>query len=367
MEADFLSGIPVAVDPGKIERELSRLWKAEGNERSASFSRICLSNLIVYLPDGAARDWGGTILPEIGRRFPSRLIVLIPQSAASGPLSASLMARCHVPAPGHPPVCCEEILLRSSGGRTEDFPWAVLSLLVPDLPALLLLPGMEGGHLIGPLGRALDRVIFDTRPWRLRDLEGFGRLFDLHPTLGIDDLGWRETVGWRRILGDLFDDPGIRPHFLRMDRIEISHDAAAACSAALLGGWLTARLGWGGTRGGEPGLLRRGGETLRFVLRGTADESAAAGASPRAVASGSIRGLRLSQVGPGKETAYLQLSHDAPQSAIRIDHHAEDSCVIPRRIPFPRPSEAELVGSILERPTRRDIFEEAVRVACRLA
>ncbi len=384
MEADFLSGIPIAVDPEKIERELSLLWKtegnadgnADGNERSASFTRTCLSNLIVYLADGAAADWAGTILPEICRRFPSRLIVLLPQTAGSGPLSAWVTARCHLPSPGFPPVCCEEILLRSPGGRTDDFPWAVLALLVPDLPSILVLPGPEGDHLIGPLARAIDRVVFDTRSWRLRDLDALARLFDRHPALGIDDLGWRETVNWRRILGDLYDDPGIREHFRRMDRIEVRHDAAAICPAALMAGWLAARLGWEAPQGGEPGLLRRGHEKLRVAFSGVADArvgeegaadgGAADGKPARETAAGSIRGLRLSQGPPGAERAFLQLSHEASQSTVRLDHHDEDACVVPRRIPLPRRSEPLLLGSILERPTRREVFEEALRAACRL-
>src|SRR5262245_32608956 len=82
INGDFFSGIPVAVDPERIDRELAKLWKpvlageSPFEEEGSAVTRACLSTLIFYLPDRAACTQARILLPQVGRRFPSRMILL---------------------------------------------------------------------------------------------------------------------------------------------------------------------------------------------------------------------------------------------------------------------------------------------------
>src|SRR6185503_10264211 len=122
--AEFFSGIPVAVDPDHIEKEISNLWKGErgaspaaglpraGADSTATrppLTHTCLSNLIFHLPDARSCETARQVLPGVVRHFPSRIFLLTEGDAPGSPepLAARVDAICHLPAKGAPPLCCE--------------------------------------------------------------------------------------------------------------------------------------------------------------------------------------------------------------------------------------------------------------------
>ena len=105
----FLAGKQVAVDPGKIERELALLWKPAGAaDTTPSVTRAAVSNLVIPLEEGEAPDRARETVLTVGRRFPSRIFLLTrgaaPASLGGGGMSAYVSAVCHVTSPGSPPV-----------------------------------------------------------------------------------------------------------------------------------------------------------------------------------------------------------------------------------------------------------------------
>lgn len=383
--SDFLAGKVLPVDPELIDRELSRLWKPD-DAAKGSVSRACLSNLIFHLPDDAARVAVGDILTAIGRRFPSRVLLLTERRGAVG-LSAWVTAVCHLPSPGVPPVCCEQITLEAPAGAPELLPGAVMPLVVPDVPVILVLLFPGGERLSSLLGGLGDRIILDSRRrpvsalGLLRALLGEGR-----PLL--DDLAWRDVLPWRRVICDIFDEGSMRPLLDSLRSVEIDfrpaeRDSRLAASevrsaernsrpaegvkappsampgavpAALLGGWLVSRLGWivassDVSAEGIRARLVRGREELRVFLRpGEAGDPAAGGA---------ILGVRLSDGGH----ALLGVTLGEDQRALRIEHSTRESCILPRRIPLRRESDASLLGSALERITDQRVLAGAVSAA----
>ena len=356
----FLAGKQVAVDPGKIERELALLWKPAGAaDTTPSVTRAAVSNLVIPLEEGEAPDRARETVLTVGRRFPSRIFLLTrgaaPSPGGGGGLSAYVSAVCHVTSPGSPPECCEEIILELAPGESQElFGGAVLSLLIADLPVILLSPGPRPDALLDALDDAVDRVVLDSRGSSPSGLEALWRLLSERPAIDVDDLAWRETLSWRRILCSLHDDPDARPLFHGLRSVTVGHEAhgggAAGARAALLAGWLLSRLGWhplGGSRFGKDGRAIE----ARLVPEETG------GAEP-----GTITKVRLESGGPGS-TSFLEVSRPAAGDYLRIDHHTSESCVLPRMVPARMETEADLVGTALERVTDQDVLRGAVEVA----
>ncbi|MBI4605654.1 MAG: glucose-6-phosphate dehydrogenase assembly protein OpcA [Planctomycetes bacterium] len=356
--ADFLSGVPIAVDPGAIERELARLWKpAEpGEEVASAVTRACLSNLIVYLPDEAALERAEACLPGLARRFPSRRILLTRRMGAersglpsrgSG-LAAWISAVCHVPAPGAPPICCEQIALElESPPGDESFETlagAAVQLLVPDVPVNLFVPSDGGDRLVELLAQVLDRVVFDSRALALTGLRRLAAALSAAGPCGADDLAWRAGAGWRRALCDLFDDPGARPLLGTLRSVDVAHARGSPVRAALLAGWLASRL---------EGPARR----LAVALRPVDGES---------LPPGEVRSARL-EAGRGPGGAFLEVQRLPGKDVLRVQHLTKVACVLPHAIPFRPEGDSELLGSAIERTTHQGVLRAAVERALRLA
>jgi glucose-6-phosphate dehydrogenase assembly protein OpcA len=396
IEDDFFSGIPVAVDPERIDRELAKLWKPEpaarktgqewpashpteqhpqnGEEEGPAVTRACLSNLVIYLPDQEAFARARSFLPQLGRRFPSRMILLTHGDGeeGAGALSASLAAVCHVPSPGLPPVCCEQIALAARDQSLDVFPGAVTPLLVPDLPVILAMGSAGGERLVELLGEVADRVIFDSRLAPLFQLKRICSLLDEGKVFGVDDFAWRDIMGWRRVLCDFFDHPEARHMLDSLRRIEVeyqrkkpaegsSEGTEGATRAALIAGWLTSRLGWRFSKA-EASMVdfsaafSKNRKRLHVFLR-PAERSE--------MEPGQILTVHL-VAGEKSKSSYLTVLREEKANILRLDYHTGEACVIPRRIPFRRETDAELLGGALERLTHQAVLREAFRIASQM-
>jgi glucose-6-phosphate dehydrogenase assembly protein OpcA len=391
---DFLSGIPIEVDVARIERELVSLWKGAGGEAPGGgaaagnadaeatppaplITRACLSNLIVVLPLGPEREKAAELLPAVARRFPSRIFLLgrAGPGEQTEPLRAWVSAVCHLPAPGAPPVCCEEIRIAVLEGSLDLLSGVVVPLLVPDVPTILVLLG-PGGDLLPSVSAELDRVIFDSRG---ADLEGLRRLRDLWARLSScerDDLAWRDSIGWRRTVCDLFDEPSALPLLDRISALEVSYSSGGraggapggrpAARAALLLGWIASRLGYRPPAGkraaaAKTGVPPHGGAP--FVKEGRALETRLVPVERQDVRPGLIVEARLA-FGTGPDAPFVVLKRLPARDVLRIEHCIEASCVLPQLIAFQPESAEEALGSAVERPTHQGVLLEALEAAC---
>jgi hypothetical protein len=392
--SQFLSGIPIAVDPEEIERELARLWKSEVEEEpraappaaaqeevpagareagNPSVTRACLSNLLFYLPEAGDRDRAARTVAEVGRRFPSRVFLLTLGEGKSGesPLSAWVTAVCHLTVPGSPPVCCEQITLEARGRPEELFPGEVVPLLVPDVPVVLVLLSHLEESLLGFSKKDVERVIFDSREWAIPSLARLLGLLERNALDQVDDLGWRDTNGWRRAICDVFDEEAARRFLWGLERVEVEYQEAGSAGpgrpasgnaeAALLAGWLASRLGWLEARieksGSAATLTAEDGRKLQLRLK--------PGNRPW-VAPGQIGSVLLA-FGHGPHAPFLRLARSEEREIYRIEYHTPETCVLPRTILFRQETDAELLGAALERSTHQEVFRGALKVAARLA
>lgn len=372
---EAFSGIPMAVEPDRIEKELASLWKpAEAHQDGTpSVTRACLSNVVVHAGSRRALDASRPILQGVMRRFPSRLILVADQVDAApackeadgskgaaakvvksepalakgaaadageeggAGIEAFISAVCQVPQPGAIPTCCEQIILEGRGAAPEVQGSLITSLLVPDIPVILLRLDAGGDGLQAALESALDAVVFDSRALSPSALSRPMELLSRVHNATVDDLAWKDIQGWRRLLADVFDDPPARGILLSAERIEVRHAAGSSTRSALLGGWLASRLG-----GARSVALRE--EPAGFLR------------------SGELSSLRLE----GACEAYLQLRRLEDGRGVLLEVRSSRLCLLPRCLALPRTREGDLLGLAMEQAAAQEVFHDALRAVRRL-
>jgi glucose-6-phosphate dehydrogenase assembly protein OpcA len=267
-------------DAAAIEEDLKNMWKRAGdpapggaNGGSAAIYRAALANLVVPLDPPLGQKLA-PVLVDVTRRHPSRLFSI---GAGSAPRGAGLRARtgaiCHRRESGGGLVCSEQVVLESDGASAALIPSAIRSLIIGDLPTVLLdlHPGL-GFPWIDELMEMADLVLVDsclmepgTEPemWRFLEREGSRR---------VHDLAWARLIPWRAILAEVFDGKEYLPALgtIRMVELVFTGGPFPPPPVWLFAGWLASRLGWKPV-GREPdGLILRS-ETgpVTLAMRGT--------------------------------------------------------------------------------------------------
>jgi glucose-6-phosphate dehydrogenase assembly protein OpcA len=257
--------------PEGVERDLAALWRELAGR--GGIARAVMSNLIVFRlhdrrrsrrPDAPGVP-GGSDVPDVldtidsvVARHPSRTIV-IEHDRGDHNLSAPVGARVGVTVFGPPTAqyAVERVVIRSACAEMS-LPSIVRRFVRGDVPTSVW--WMEDLSRVKPLPALVGtgrQFLFDSRRWR--DVGGGIRaLAPLLATGRIDlsDLNWRRLAPMRLALEhatgsmstvrDVSDRPDVpdRPD----SEVRIAHRPGEAPLAALLAGWLVARLGWSSDR-----------------------------------------------------------------------------------------------------------------------
>jgi hypothetical protein len=113
-------------------------------------------------------------------------------------------------------------------------------VLVNELPTVLWSP--DGHHeAVRVLLSMIDVILLDSD----EDVGGgLSRADELRESAYIVDLAWLRTTPWRERLAASFDPPHRRWALRRLTDVCVRHQPSSSASAALLAGWLAARLHW---------------------------------------------------------------------------------------------------------------------------
>jgi glucose-6-phosphate dehydrogenase assembly protein OpcA len=174
-------------------------------------------------------------LAGLAERHPSRTILLFPQDEERDALDAEVSLQCFARPELEGHICSEVIELRLCGGLRSAPASVVLPLLLPDLPVFLRWRGRPdfGGRAFEDLMDVVDRLVVDSREWE-DGPGGSGELERCFERVAVSDIAWTCTLRWRREVAKLWPElAGLRNLHVRGPRAE----------AALLAGWLRARLG----------------------------------------------------------------------------------------------------------------------------
>ncbi len=262
----FLSGEGIPVPVADVEAELNQLWGPAAEREGGpdldhpNVTRVALANLVVadFRSDGSrVRNLIQTVTP----RYPCRAIILRPAPDADSGVSAEVAAVCHLPAPGRPQVCAEQIVLRASDSARSLLPGAVRPLLETDMPLVLWWAGdpRPDDSLFRDLAGESARLILDlpdpeSEPGALRRaldpaLHRYGR-----------DLCWFGITPWREMVAQFFDPPGDEAALAAIEEVEIEAVSPTENRlprvAAWMAGWLAGALDWTCERPPRPGGSR---------------------------------------------------------------------------------------------------------------
>ena len=250
---------PKEVDIVAIERELSALWKQAAEPASVDQAppvvRACSLNLIVVSRDRQELDSLGNIIGDVTLEHPARTFLISADRTSSPTLDAWISARCSLPVPGGKQVCCEQINLVAGGNEIAKITSIVTSLLVPDVPSVLVWRDKvrTNDQLFSSLSRVMDRVVMDSalerdpgtsfRLWERNIRENEGRA-------SFGDLGWTHLTPMRNMLAHVFQPRETRPHLFQIDALSITYSSSTnpfhsgLSQAILLVGWLAQRMRW---------------------------------------------------------------------------------------------------------------------------
>jgi glucose-6-phosphate dehydrogenase assembly protein OpcA len=341
-------------DAVALESDLRNMWKRAGDDHVAPDSaiyRAALANLVVPLDPRFGLKLS-PVLVEVTRRHPSRLFSIGGGVAAAGTgLNARIGAICHRRESGGGLVCSEQVVLDSDAASTSLIPSAIRSLLIGDLPTILLhfhprldLPWVEELRTMADLilvDSCLAEAGRETDTWHFVEREGTRR---------VHDLAWARLMPWRAMLAEVFDEKEYLPALRTIRSVEIGFAGSGDPPPPvwLLAGWLASRLGWKPmSRDGSGIVLRSATGTVTLAMKGVGDEGRA------------IRRVRIQAVDPHPFEA--EIRHRDQERTAHVTVRGQHESVT--EVPFDYRELAACIVTEIHRHAANRSMEEAARAA----
>ena len=233
----------LAVEIGKIDKELKKLW-----EQNEGATRASLVNLAVYSESPDSLPDNTRLISEFTQDLACRAIVIeADPTRKKNQVEAWISAHCHVSRAGSKQICSEQLSFRLQGPCANLLPNIVFSQLDSDLPFLLWWQGEFHDPIDAQLWAWVDRLIYDSQIWtdftkQLQLLESAQR--QARQRVVLCDLNWTRLDKIRLALAQFFDHPASHHHFQHIERGEIVFAPSYRSTGLLLAGWLAAQLQW---------------------------------------------------------------------------------------------------------------------------
>jgi glucose-6-phosphate dehydrogenase assembly protein OpcA len=277
----------IAVEIGRIDRELKKLWAEGGGAKT----RASLINLAVYSEAPDSLPENTKIISEITEDHACRAIVIGANPAAKeNRVEAWINVHCHVSRAGSRQVCSEQLSFLLDGPSARLLPNIVFSQLDSDLPLYLWWQGEFSDPMDPQLWAWVDRVIYDSQSWKdfrtqMERVETAQA--DAKQRIVLCDLNWTRLMQIRLALAQFFDNAAAHCHFDEIKSVEIDFGPGSRSTALLLAGWLAGQLGWSeGKQPSKDALSFRGKGGLEIAI--TLHEKAGEPVSRCAIRCGSL-------------------------------------------------------------------------------
>ena len=197
---------------------------------------ISAFNLVAIYFSSAAYERAQAALEVAGRLHPSRLIVLIADRREE---EESVTARVSVVRSGGA-VSLERIVLTAIGGGTRHLESALIGLLVPDLPVVIVWGGRTEGALLRRAVETADRVVIDSGTRVPEALADVAALLARRAPVG--NLAWARILPWMAMAADVLDIPNLREHRAALESARVVCAGDIGAEGVLLGGWFASRV-----------------------------------------------------------------------------------------------------------------------------
>lgn len=254
-----------AVDVPRIRTELRQLWlhRDQRSETPTSavaagdfdFMRPSTVNVIAVTETAEQAAATAELLLKLPDYSPSRSIVLARSAPSAEDLfTVQLVIDERVLHRSSSPIRVEVIVICAPPGNDEALASLATTLLLPDLPDVLYVPGdpVATNPLLLNLRERTDGMLVDTVATRDvgASLEFLRTTAGIRNRLGLGDLVWTRLRTWRDLIAQFYDQPAALASLEAITSVSIVHAPVAAggrsglTASLLIAGWLASRLDW---------------------------------------------------------------------------------------------------------------------------
>jgi glucose-6-phosphate dehydrogenase assembly protein OpcA len=225
---DFENGFDLAAIESLLQQARER-----GGPAPESVSTL---NLVAIYFTAAQYDRAREALEVAGTLHPCRLIALIADASVE---QESLRARASVVRSGGA-VNLERVVLSATGRAVRHLESAMMGLLRPDLPMVVVWGGRPHGDLLQRAVESADRIIIDSGARPPTYLAEAAKLLAKGAPIG--DLAWARIFPWQGLAAETLDLPDLREHRGNIRKARVVCAGAVGAEGLLLLGWMQSRI-----------------------------------------------------------------------------------------------------------------------------
>ncbi|HTO95742.1 MAG TPA: glucose-6-phosphate dehydrogenase assembly protein OpcA [Myxococcales bacterium] len=221
-----------AVDLRRIEAALHAARERGGPAPES----VATLNLVAITFNAAQYERACPALEAAGTLHPCRLIALIADALIE---HDSLSAAVSVIRSGGA-VTMERIVLSATGRAVRHLESAMMGLLRPDLPMVVVWGGRPLGDLLHRVVESADRIVTDSGARPPNYLAETADLLAKGAPIG--DLAWARIFPWQSLAADTLDLPNLREHRGNIRNARVVCAGAVGAEGLLLLGWMQSRI-----------------------------------------------------------------------------------------------------------------------------
>jgi glucose-6-phosphate dehydrogenase assembly protein OpcA len=219
-------------DLGRVERLLQHARERGGPAQET----VCTLNLIAIYFNAGQYERAREALEVAGTLHPCRLIVVIGDALIE---QESLTATASVVRSGGA-ITMERLVLSATGRAVRHLESAMMGLLRPDLPRVVVWGGRPHGDLMQRAVESADRIVTDSGARPPAYLAETAQLLANGAPIG--DLAWARIFPWQALAADTLDAPRLREHRGNIRKARVVCAGEVGAEGLLLLGWMQSRI-----------------------------------------------------------------------------------------------------------------------------
>jgi len=226
--------LTIRFDSGIDLTRIKQLLATARERGGQSQESVCTLNLVAIYFTAAQYERARDALEHAGRLHPCRLVVLVADPTVD---TESITARVSaVRSAGT--ISMERVVLTATGRAVRHLESAMLGLLLPELPMVVVWGGRPQGDLLQRAVESADRIIIDSGARDPGYLAETAYLVAHGAPIG--DLAWARIFSWQALAADCLDMPNLREHRANIKRARVTCAGAVGAEGLLLAGWMVA-------------------------------------------------------------------------------------------------------------------------------
>jgi glucose-6-phosphate dehydrogenase assembly protein OpcA len=220
------------IDLNRIKQLLQQARERGGQSQET----VCTLNLVAIYFTAAQYERARDALEAAGTMHPCRLVALVADTTVA---TESITARVSVVRQAGA-ISMERVVLTATGRAVRHLESAMLGLLLPELPMVVVWGGRPMGDLLQRAVESADRIIIDSGARPPTYLAETAQLVARGAPIG--DLAWARIFPWQALAAEVLDLPNLREHRGNIKKARVVCAGALGAEGLLLAGWMATRI-----------------------------------------------------------------------------------------------------------------------------